>query len=136
MKRFAIRTCPLCSKKLKEGDEDSVHTYYCEEFYLRTAPFDLQTYLLYEHERYSGGKVREPHYSVDIENGVWRQSTIIPPYWIISSSESNTSQIYKFSKEITRPKPEELLMEVPIILPSDYVPEAFAKKIKNLVIFT
>jgi hypothetical protein len=136
MKHFAIRVCPLCSKKLKQGDEDSLHTYYCEEFYLRYAPFDFNTFQLYNPEDYTGGKVREPHYSVDIESGIWKQSTIIPPYWIISTSDSNTSKVYKFGKEISAPNEKELLMEVPLIVPSDYVPEAFAKKIKNLVIFT
>ena len=35
MKTFVTRICPLCSKKLKQGDEDSTYDYYCEEFFLR-----------------------------------------------------------------------------------------------------
>lgn len=133
-KQFVIRICPLCSKKLKVGDEDSSHTYFCEEFFLRYGGgLDWNTF---SREDYHGGKLKEPHYSVDISDGIWRQSTIIPPYWIISTSESNTSKIYKFTKEIGVPNEKDLLMEVPIIVPSDYVPEMFAKKIKNLVIFT
>ena len=134
IKNFVTRICPLCSKKLKVGDEDSRLDFFCEDFYLRAA--DNNDWLMMEHDDYVGGKLKESHYSVRIANGVQTQSTIVPPYWIISSTDSATTKIYKFDKTIGPPHPTNLLMEVPIIVPSDYLPEAFAKKIKNLVIFT
>jgi len=134
MKQFTIRTCPLCSKKLKIGDEDSIHTYYCEEFFLVNG--GMSSWALIPREDWVHGKLKEPHYSVDIFNGMWKQSTIIPPYWIMSSSDTDKTKIYKFDKSLSTPKETDLLMEVPIIVPSDYLPKQFAKKIKNLVIFT
>lgn len=132
-KHFQIRTCPLCSKKLKMGDEDSYYTFFCEEFYLRK--YDYSNWGEDNYDRHSG-KFKESHYSIIITNGVLRQSTIIPPYWIITYSDNNKSRIYKFNKDIHMPLESDLLMEVPIVVPSDYTPEQFAKKIKNLVIFS
>lgn len=132
------RICPLCSKKLLVGDEDSIHTFYCSEFYLRHAAFDWKNFQIWNthQQAYTGGKIREPHYSVTIEDGIWTQSTLIPPYWVISSTETNKSKIYKYKNAITTPGDEYLLMEIPILSPSDYIPDNFARKIKNLVIFS
>lgn len=116
---FPIRNCPLCSKKLLVGDEDTTYTYFCKEIYLLRQR-----------------RASEPHYAVNIAEGIWTQSTIIFPYWVISSSATNTSKIYKFEKEIWEPTSQDLLMEIPLISPNDYVAEKLAKKIKNLVIFT
>lgn len=137
MNKYVTRICPLCSKKLKAGDEDSVYDFYCEEFFLRGYSnfFDTLIGDLFASREYMGSYYKEPHYSVSIRNGIWTQSTVIPPYWIISQSDSDKSKIYKFDNRITA-DPTNLLMEVPTIVPSDYLPEAFAKKIKNLVIFT
>jgi len=139
MKHFQTRTCPLCSKKLKLGDEDSLHDFYCEDFYLRGYGMNEFFLLLDDATSVSSRRrthIKEPHYSIDVTEGKYRQSTIIPPYWIISTEEDNKSRIYKFGQEISLPSEQTLLMEVPLIVPSDYLPEQFAKKIKNLVIFT
>lgn len=135
MKTFVTRVCPLCSKKLKVGDEDSTFDFYCEEFYLRGYSSLLDALIFHGSDFYHQGFYKEPHYSVNISNGIWRQSTVIPPYWIISTSVSNTTQIYKFDTNI-KADSTNLLMEVPIIVPSDYLPQDFARKIKNLVIFS
>jgi endogenous inhibitor of DNA gyrase (YacG/DUF329 family) len=132
-KHFQTRICPLCSKKLKIGDEDSYYTFFCEEFYFRK--YDYSNWSIDNYDIHSG-KVKESHYAITITNGIWRQSTIIPPYWIITYSDNNKTKIYKFNKDIHLPSESDLLMEVPIVVPSDYTPEQFAKKIKNLVIFT
>lgn len=140
-KFFQTRTCPLCSKKLTVGDEDSVHDFYCEDFYLRH--YDYQNeWLLSLDDKYSVrgfyrmSKIKEPHYSIKFVDGKHIQSTIIPPYWVISTETDEKTRIYKFGSDINPPSPQTLLMEVPIIVPSDYLPEQFAKKIKNLVIFS
>lgn len=135
MKTFVTRTCPLCSKKLKVGDEDSTFDFYCEEFFLRGYSSLLDALLSHSHDFYHQGFYKEPHYSVNVSNGVWRQSTVIPPYWIISTSDSQKTQIFKFGTNIKADQTN-LLLEVPIIVPSDYLPEDFARKIKNLVIFS
>lgn len=137
MNKFVTRICPLCSKKLKVGDEDSAYDFACEEFYLRGYSNDFDNLFtdLYNSREYVGHYYKEPHYSIIIKDGIWIQSTVIPPYWIVSSSDSDKSKIYKFDQQI-RAEKHLLLMEVPIIVPSDYLPEVFAKKIKNLVIFT
>lgn len=134
-KFFQTRICPLCSKKLKVGDEDSIHDFYCEEFYLRHSTTG-EWHFLFDSEYTLGSKIKEPHYSIDVSSGKYIQSTIIPPYWIVSTEIDNKTRIYKFGKDLTFPNEHTLLMEVPIIVPSDYLPEQFAKKIKNLVIFT
>lgn len=135
MNKFTIRTCPLCSKKLRVGDEDSFYDFFCEEFYLRGYSSIDNLFGSYAYREHAGSYYKEPHYSIAIKDGIWIQSTIIPPYWIVSSSDSDKSRIFKFDKSI-KAEENNLLMEVPIIVPSDYLPEVFAKKIKNLVIFT
>lgn len=140
-KFFQTRTCPLCSKKLKVGDEDSIHDYACEEFYLRNYDFTTEWALTLTDEHsvrgfYRMRKIKEPHYSIKVTDGKYIQSTIIPPYWVISTEADEKTRIYKFGTDINPPSPQTLLMEVPLIVPSDYLPEQFARKIKNLVIFT
>lgn len=136
MNKFAVRICPLCSKKLLKGDEDSRWTFFCSEFFLRRFTGSFADLFLYgSDDAYHQGYLKEPHYSVDYSDGVWTQSTIIPPYWIRSNSNEQVSRIYKFDKTITA-EDSNLLLEIPLILPSDYVPEQFARKIKNLVIFS
>lgn len=140
-KFFQTRTCPLCSKKLKVGDEDTVHDFYCEEFYLRHVDYQNEWHLTMNDDYSVRGfwrmnKIKEPHYSIRIVDGKHFQSTIIPPYWVMSTETDSKTRIYKFGSEIGAPGTQTLLMEVPIIVPSDYLPEQFAKKIKNLVIFS
>lgn len=135
MKKFVTRTCPLCSKKLKVGDEDSQYDFYCTEFFLRGYSNLMDAFISYDSDFYHGGMYKEPHYSVTVSNGVIRQSTVIPPYWIISESDSDKTKIYKFEQTLKADKTN-LLLEVPIIVPSDYLPQDFARKIKNLVIFS
>jgi len=136
--KFATRICPLCSKKLKLGDEDSAYTYYCEEYFLRLYNPSLdQDFLSFysESDDFVGGYKKEPHYGVSYSDGIWKQSSIIPPYWVISSTSDDVTRIYKYGKTLNLDDTN-LLMEVPFIVPSDYTPEQFAKKIKNLVIFS
>lgn len=120
---------------LIQGDEDSVHDFYCQDFYLRHAAAG-EWLLFYDDKDSVGSKIKEPHYSVDIKNGFHIQSTIVPPYWVISKEETNKTTIYKFKGSIYHQRPEDLLLEIPLIVPSDYLPNEFARKIKNLVIFS
>jgi len=132
------RICPICSKKLLMGDEDTAYDFYCKDFYLRYFVYDWHNMnlIIPNNVEFTGGKIKEPHYSVVVNNKVWTQSTIIPPYWIMSNSETKKSKIYHFPKEIQYPDDRWLLLEIPMLSPIDYVPENFARKIKNLVIFS
>lgn len=141
MSKFPIRICPLCSKKLQIGDEDSMYTYFCSEFYLVNRPFIWGSYGssfmgLSNIADFSGGKSKEPHYAVNISDGKWTQSVIIPPYWILSDLQTKKSTIHKHPKELATPSESTFLMEVPLLSPDNYLPEKLAQKIKNLVIFT
>lgn len=145
-KYFQIKTCPLCSKTLKLYFDGKVTKYYCQEFFYRnsTGYEEYQSKAFDKHAQ----KIREPHYSVIFEGSSFMQSTIVLPYWIKTIGGEGRSKIYKFPPKDRDPfaslfnsaptgyDTSDLIMEIPVILPSDYLPEQFAKKIKNLVIFT
>lgn len=146
-KYFQIKNCPICSKKLKLFFDGKLRKYFCEEFYFRHSLFDEWNKFGYDKNT---GKIKEPHYSVSFEGYTFTQSTIVPPYWIKTIGGTNRTKIYKFPPKIYKYSPtvltngnisplvaddNELIMEIPAIIPSDYTPEAFVNKIKNLVIF-
>ena len=141
MKHIHTRICPLCSKKLNQFHNGAYNISYCSEVFFRNgSDWDI-TIIKTPPRRVSGWKVEEPHYSVIYEGDqMFVQSCIIPPYWIRSTAKEGTSKIYKFpfdNKYYYPPRPDNnLIMEVPIIEPSNYTAEGFSKKIKNLVIFT
>lgn len=141
IKHLHTRVCPLCSKSLKYFWNGSQKKYYCRDVYFRNES-DWAERVTYERPtRASGWKVEEPHYWVAIkEDGSYIQSCLIPPYWIRSFSEEGKSRIYKFpfpNQYVYPPDPKHnLIMEVPLLELSDYTPEGFIKKIRNLVIFT
>lgn len=144
MNPFPSRVCPLCSKKLLTGDEDSAYTYYCSEFYLATYPRGVGANRICFSpisREWVGSKMKEPHYalnySYDGKGGIWSQSVVTPPFWILSDSETKKSRIFKFSqKEIEIPSDDNQVMEVDLISPDNYLPEKLSQKIKNLLIFT
>lgn len=144
MSLFSSRICPLCSKKLLIGDEDSAYTYYCSEFYLAAWPHIFSSNrvcLSTTNKEWVGSKIKEPHYALNYSyngsGGIWYQSVIVPPFWILSDSESEKSRIFKFgSKEIEIPSDDNQIMEVDLIAPDNYLPEKLSQKIKRLVIFT
>lgn len=148
-KYFQIKNCPVCSKQLKIFFDGKVRKYYCEQFYFRVGSYDEWNSHAYDKH---SGKIKEPHYSVSFEGPSFTQSTIVLPYWIKTIGGTNRTKIYKFPPK-ERPSSSiglfysptgippasdtsDLIMEIPAIIPTDYTPEAFAKKIKNLVIFT
>jgi hypothetical protein len=142
-KYFQIKTCPLCSKSLKIYFDGKVRKYYCPEFFFREADFNEWGGQGFDK---FARKMREPHYSVIFEGSQFMQSTIIVPYWIKTVGGTDRTKIYKFPPKRKdyfqgllggSPGTQEtdLIMEIPAIVPSDYLPADFAKKIKNLVIF-
>ena len=141
MKHLHTRICPICSKKLNYLRLGTNERFYCNEVYFRNES-DWHERITWERPtRASGWKVQKPHYWVSYNiDGSYLQSCLIPPYWIRSYSVEGISRIYKFpfpDAYVYPPKVNHnLLMEVPIIEPSDYTVESFIKKIKNLVIFT
>lgn len=55
MKYFQTQTCPLCSKKLKVGDEETPHNLYCEWFLTLDDQFSLSVGLR--------PPIKNPHYA-------------------------------------------------------------------------
>lgn len=141
MKHVHTRICPLCSKKLTYLKLGMTERFFCKEVYFRNES-DWTERVTYERPtRASGWKVPEPHYWIFYQpDGSYVQSCLIPPYWVRNYSAEGLSRIYKFPFPNQYVYPPDikhnLLMEVPIIEPSNYTAEGFIKKIKNLVIFT
>ncbi len=148
MKFIHTKICPLCSKKLNNRFDGKLQKFYCQEFYYK--PAGWQDYNVYNYDRHAR-KVREPHYSVTIDSikDKWIQSSIITPYHIITDIQEQRTKIYKFPYRVYDAKivwppaaipqgndEDGLIMEIPIIVPSDYLPEVFATKIRNLVLFS
>lgn len=134
MKHVHTRICPICSKKLNNFNNGRLDKYYCSEIYFRNDS-DWNHYIFIEKlSKTNHYKVREPHYSVTYEVDNYIQSTLIPPYWIRTESETGISRIYRFPFKASLPE-SNLIMEVPIIEPSDYTAEKFVTKIKSLLIF-
>lgn len=140
MKHIHTRICPLCSKKLKTFWNGHSKNVFCQDIYFRNESDWTQRVTYHKPEKANGYKVPEPHYSVVYIDDYFIQSAIIPPYWIRSDSKVGTSKIYRFpfKQDFSYPPvpDKNLIMEVPIIEPSNYTREQFVQKIKNLVIFT
>lgn len=133
---FPIRICPLCSKKLKVRQEGIEYTFYCEEFYLRPpTDKDGMEFLFLFDEQVEGNNIKVPHYSVEYAKAV-TQTTVVPPFTVVSLGGSGRTQIYKFPIRYYDPVEKNLIMDIPVISPFDYLADDFAKKIKNLVIFS
>lgn len=142
-KYFQIKNCPLCSKALKIYFDGKVRKYYCPEFYFREASYD--EFHTWGYDKFAR-KMREPHYSVIFEGSTFTQSTIVLPYWIKTVGGTDRTKIYKYPPKrkdyfagllggSPTNQDSDFIMEIPAIVPSDYTPEEFARKIKNLVIF-
>lgn len=134
-KHLQKQSCPVCCKALRSFYNGSWTKNYCMEFYFRDkVEWNEDVYA----SKADKWKIREFHYSITIQaDESFYQSTIIPPYWIRSFSATGKSDIYKFPIKTVLPGDRSnILMTVPIIVPTDYTPEQFIRKIKNLVIFT
>jgi len=133
-KFFEIKNCPLCGKILYIYYDGKSQGYYCNTYIAR--PYTLSWTMgsiLARIQKSEGNKIQEPHYSVmRFTNDKFVQSTIIPPYWLINEADSGKSKIYKFPPIGLF----ELIMEIPVIVPSDYSIEHLIKKIKTLIIFS
>lgn len=138
MKYVHTRICPLCSKTLKQFSNGKQHKSFCQESYFRYPLEWGHTIYNDKPTKITDYKIREPHYSVTYQDDNFIQSTIIPPYWIRTYSQNNSTEIYKFPFKhhiaFTTIDPN-LIMKVPIIETSDYTAEFLIKKIKNLLIF-
>jgi hypothetical protein len=135
MKHVHTRICPLCSKKLTNFNNGKEDKYFCSEVYFRGS-YDWNHFIFMEKlSKANHYKVREPHYSVVYEDNNFIQSTILPPYWIRTESETGISKIYKFPFNKDFREEGNLIMSVPIIEPSDYTTEKLVTKIKSLLIF-
>lgn len=135
---FPIKNCPLCSKKLLIGDEDSKYTYFCKEYYLKYPALGVQFSFKFinQFDAVSSGLIKESHYSIIISNGLWLQNVLIAPYWIVSNYPNNYSDVYKLNKRFEDPSNNTLIIDkLSLLNISNYLPEQLVNKLDTLVMF-